>query len=191
MIEYRHRKYVGRGLVYAALGVAAVQALGPVLWVLSGSLKSKADFFSHPWGMPRAWLFHNYVDAFAVARVGNYVWNSLTVVVLGLSILLFTATTTAYALARLEFPARRAITAIILITMMVPPDVLTIPLFIVLRELGLLGMEDVAYVKRVMVDGAPAFAVHAADGAEIAVLPDRDLAFAVVRQQDLQPVSVH
>jgi hypothetical protein len=59
------------------------------------------------------------------------------------------------------------------------------------RELGLLGMEDVAYVKRVMVDGAPAFAVHAADGAEIAVLPDRDLAFAVVRQQDLQPVSVH
>lgn len=59
------------------------------------------------------------------------------------------------------------------------------------RELGLLGMEDVAYVKRVMVDGAPAFAVHAADGAEIAVLPDRALAFAVVRQQDLEPVSVH
>jgi raffinose/stachyose/melibiose transport system permease protein len=139
MIEYRHRKYVGRGLVYAALGVAAVQALGPVVWVLSGSLKSKSDFFSQPWGMPRAWLFHNYVDAFAVARVGDYVWNSLTVVVLGLSILLFTATTTAYALARFEFPARRAITAIILITMMVPPDVLTIPLFIVLRELGLLG----------------------------------------------------
>jgi hypothetical protein len=59
------------------------------------------------------------------------------------------------------------------------------------RELGLLGMEDVAYIKRVVVDGAAAFAVHAADGTEIAVLPDRDLAFAVVRQHDLEPVSVH
>jgi len=59
------------------------------------------------------------------------------------------------------------------------------------RELGLLGMEDVAYIKRVVLDGAAAFAVHAADGTEIAVLPDRDLAFAVVRQHDLEPVSVH
>ena len=59
------------------------------------------------------------------------------------------------------------------------------------RELGLLGMEDVAYIKRVVVDDAPAFAVHAADGTQIAMLPDRDLAFAVVRQHDLEPVSVH
>jgi hypothetical protein len=59
------------------------------------------------------------------------------------------------------------------------------------RELALLGMEDVAYVKHVVVDDAPAFAVHAADGSEIAVLPDRGLAFAVVRQHDLEPVSVH
>ena len=59
------------------------------------------------------------------------------------------------------------------------------------RELALLGMEDVAYVKHVVVDDAPAFAVHAADGREIAVLPDRGLAFAVVRQHDLEPVSVH
>ena len=59
------------------------------------------------------------------------------------------------------------------------------------RELGLLGMNDVAYVKRVMEDGVEAFAVHAADGARIAVLSSRDLAFAVVRQNDMAPVSVH
>lgn len=59
------------------------------------------------------------------------------------------------------------------------------------RELGLLGMEDVAYVKRVVVDGADAFAVHAADGTQIAVLPNRALAFAVVRQHNMEPVSVH
>lgn len=59
------------------------------------------------------------------------------------------------------------------------------------HELGLLGMEDLAYVKAVVVDGTAAFAVHAADGTQIAVMADRDLAFAVVRQHDMEPVSVH
>ncbi len=59
------------------------------------------------------------------------------------------------------------------------------------RELGLLGMEDFAYVKRVVIDGTEGFAVHAADGAQIAVMGSRDLAFAVVRQHDMEPVSVH
>ena len=59
------------------------------------------------------------------------------------------------------------------------------------RDLGLLGMENVAYVKRVIVDGTEAFAVHAADGTQIAVMPNRDVACAVVRQHDMEPVSVH
>ena len=59
------------------------------------------------------------------------------------------------------------------------------------RELGLLGMNDVAYVKRVVEDGAEGFSIHAADGTRMALLPDRNLAFAVVRQNDMEPVSVH
>jgi len=59
------------------------------------------------------------------------------------------------------------------------------------RELGLLGMNDVAYIKRVVDDGTEVFAVHAADGTRIAVLANRDLAFVVVRQNDMEPVSVH
>jgi hypothetical protein len=59
------------------------------------------------------------------------------------------------------------------------------------RELALFGIQDVAYIKRVEVDGAPAYAVHAADGTQIAVLGVRDVAFAMVRQHDLDPVSVH
>jgi hypothetical protein len=59
------------------------------------------------------------------------------------------------------------------------------------NELGLLGMEDVAYVKPVVVDGTDAFAVHAANGTQIAVMADREVACAVVRQHDMEPVSVH
>jgi hypothetical protein len=58
-------------------------------------------------------------------------------------------------------------------------------------ELALLGVQDLAYIKRVVIDGATGYAVHAADGTEIAVLPDRDVAFATVRQHDLEPLSVH
>ena len=59
------------------------------------------------------------------------------------------------------------------------------------RELVMLGMNDVAYVRPVIEDGAEVFAVHAADGTRMALIPNRDLAFAVVRQNDMEPVSVH
>ena len=59
------------------------------------------------------------------------------------------------------------------------------------RELGLLGMEHVAYVKPVLAEGVLAFAVHAADGTQLAVILDRDAAHALVRRHGLEPVSVH
>ena len=59
------------------------------------------------------------------------------------------------------------------------------------RELALFGMQDLAYVKSVLVNGVTAFAVHAADGTQITVLPDREIALATLRQHDLEPLSVH
>jgi hypothetical protein len=59
------------------------------------------------------------------------------------------------------------------------------------QELALFGMQDIAYIKHVVVNDGAGYAVHAADGTQIAVLPDRDVAFATVRQHDLEPLSVH
>ncbi len=59
------------------------------------------------------------------------------------------------------------------------------------RELGMLGMEQVAYVKPVLAEGVLAFAVHAADGTQLAIILDRDAANALVRRHGLEPVSVH
>jgi hypothetical protein len=59
------------------------------------------------------------------------------------------------------------------------------------HELAMLGVQDLAYIKQVIVDGVIGYAVHAADGTHIAVLADRDVAFATVRQHDMEPVSVH
>lgn len=59
------------------------------------------------------------------------------------------------------------------------------------KEFALLGMQDFAYIKRITVNDGAAFAIYAADGTQVALLPDRDVAFATVRQHDLEPVSVH
>lgn len=59
------------------------------------------------------------------------------------------------------------------------------------QDLMQLGLQEVAYVKPVQIDGENVVTVHAADGTQIAVMPDRESAFAAVRQHDMEPVSVH
>ena len=59
------------------------------------------------------------------------------------------------------------------------------------NDLAMLGMQDIAYVKPVIVEGTAGYAVHAADGTQMALIANRDLAFAVVRQNEMEPVSVH
>lgn len=59
------------------------------------------------------------------------------------------------------------------------------------RDFAAWGIEDVAYVRKVTIDGKAAWAICAADGSGIGVAPDRELAFAAARQNDLEPVSVH
>lgn len=54
-----------------------------------------------------------------------------------------------------------------------------------------LGMNHLAYIKSVELEGKPAYAVFAADGSQLAVMPNRDVAAAAVRQHDMEPVSIH
>ena len=53
------------------------------------------------------------------------------------------------------------------------------------------GVNDLAYIKVVDVDGSTGYAIHAADGTQLTIVPERETAFAAVRQHDLEPLSVH
>lgn len=53
------------------------------------------------------------------------------------------------------------------------------------------GLDDLAYIKMIDVDGHRMAAVHAADGTPLTVLSQREIAFATVRQYGLLPLSVH
>lgn len=60
-----------------------------------------------------------------------------------------------------------------------------------LAELAALGLQGVAYIKPMVIDDAAAFAVFAADGTQIGALPTREAALAAMRENDLEPVSLH
>jgi hypothetical protein len=54
-----------------------------------------------------------------------------------------------------------------------------------------ISLQEMAYIRRVVINDAPAFEVRAADGTPMAVMPDLQVARAAVRQHDLEPLSVH
>jgi len=54
-----------------------------------------------------------------------------------------------------------------------------------------LGLQQIAYVKPVEVNGTAAFAIHAADGTPMAIAGGLDVAFAAIRQHEMVPAQVH
>jgi hypothetical protein len=58
-------------------------------------------------------------------------------------------------------------------------------------QFAALGVEDMAYVKPKQVGERKLYAIHTADGSEVAVVEGHDLAFATITQNDLEPLSVH
>ncbi len=59
------------------------------------------------------------------------------------------------------------------------------------RDMAALGLQMVAYVKPVRIAGEDVFAVHAADGTEMAVMGDIRVALEMIRDNDLEAVHVH
>jgi hypothetical protein len=59
------------------------------------------------------------------------------------------------------------------------------------EQLASLGMSQIAYVKPVVVNGAVAYAIHAADGTPMALAGDRELAVAAILEHELLPTLVH
>ncbi len=57
--------------------------------------------------------------------------------------------------------------------------------------LALFGLETMAYIRPIEVNGRRVHVIHAADGTPLTVVMDREIAFITVRQNEMQPQSVH
>jgi multiple sugar transport system permease protein len=124
------------GLVVLIL--AAVVALGPLLWTVTTSLRSPAGAFTNPpqW-LPLHPDFSNYSAVFNQIPIGQFFVNSVIVTVLIVAGQTITCSLSGYAFALIRFPGKNVIFTIFLATMMVPMQTIIIPVFIIIRTLGL------------------------------------------------------
>nr|WP_219336021.1 carbohydrate ABC transporter permease [Chroococcidiopsis thermalis] len=124
---------------YGLLGAIAILMLFPLLWLLSTSLKSPTEniFQFPPQFLPSQPTFNNFVRVWETNPFGRYLFNSTLVALLTVGLNLLFCALAAYPLARLEFRGREIIFTAIVTTIMIPFQIVMIPLYILTVQLGM------------------------------------------------------
>ncbi|MCC7354116.1 MAG: carbohydrate ABC transporter permease [Anaerolineae bacterium] len=130
---------VNRVAVYGPLIFLTVLAVVPVIWMLFSSLKSLSEFYTNPWLWPRAWHWENYTRVWMGASFGLYFTNSMIMVTSSVSGMIIIGSLAGYALARYQFVGRDSVLYYFISGQIIPGQVVLIPLFIIVRFLGLLN----------------------------------------------------
>ena len=139
---WRGRRYRWTDVVaLVALGLVAVLTLMPFIWMLSTSLRLPRESFSLPpqW-LPTDWRWENYRAVFeSNVPILRFAYNSLKVTFFVTLGQLLTCSMAGFAFARLRFPARNLLFILLLASLMVPTQVTVIPIFVIMRNLGLIN----------------------------------------------------
>jgi N-acetylglucosamine transport system permease protein len=124
---------------HAVLISWAVLTAYPLLWAVLSSFKSDDEILTDPWGLPSAARWQNWSRAWQSAHIGRYFLNSVLVVALSLIITMLFGAMAAYVLARYRFRGDRVAYYLFVGGMMFPVFLALVPLFFVVKNLGLLG----------------------------------------------------
>jgi ABC-type glycerol-3-phosphate transport system permease component len=129
-----------RGWMYAAMIAVSAFALFPVYWVVITSLKPRSEIYTRtPDLWPNDPQWGRYPDVLGEGHVGRALMNSLIVASATMIVTLIIGSMAAIALSRFNIPARRTVLILVLLTQLFPLVVLIIPLFVLMREAGLVG----------------------------------------------------
>lgn len=141
------REYIGLGALQIALSIAVFSFLVPTLWMVSSSLKSSTEIFANPivW-IPAEPRWRNYVEVFNSPALPMLRFAFNTFVITGLAVLgaVLSSAAVGYSLARIRFPGRDILFALLMATTLLPDIVMLIPRFIVFRNLPMLGANEAA-----------------------------------------------
>ncbi|HTY59315.1 MAG TPA: carbohydrate ABC transporter permease [Bacteroidota bacterium] len=117
-------------------GVAALM-VGPFLWMVSTSMMDQSDIFrSPPRWFPAELNLRNYRAIMAFLPLGRMFLNSFTIAVCATVGQLASCALAAYAFARMKFRGHAVLYFLLLATMMIPPQVTMIPVFLIMKSLG-------------------------------------------------------
>jgi multiple sugar transport system permease protein/raffinose/stachyose/melibiose transport system permease protein len=106
--------------------------------MLSSSLKTQDQIFSKMTLLPETWNWSNYVTAFIKADFGQYFLNSVFYTVVGVFFVVFISSLAAYAFARLDFFGKNIFFYMLIATLLIPIPGVFVPLYLLLKSLGLL-----------------------------------------------------
>jgi len=123
--------------LYVVLAVLLVVFVYPLVWLLLGSLKTQDEFLNNPtWALPENWFnFGNYEAAWS--SVSGYLLNSVLAVFPSLLIALLIGTAAGFALEIMVFKGRRTMLLLFLVGIMIPGQMILLPLFSVYFQAGL------------------------------------------------------
>lgn len=124
---------------YGGLSAIALLMLFPLLWLISTAFKSPTEniFQFPPQLLPTQPTFQNFIQVWQTNPFGRYLFNSTLVAFLTVGLNLLFCSLAAYPLARLNFRGKDAIFTAIVSTIMIPFQIVMIPLYILTVQLGL------------------------------------------------------
>jgi len=117
----------------------AVTVIFPMIWLIYSSFKTDQELFFSPWAPPVELRWDNFARAWTKAHVGDYLLNTLIVVVPALLLTLIISAMAAYVLARFEFVGRRFLFYMFLSGMLFPVFLALVPLFNLVNQLKMLN----------------------------------------------------
>lgn len=124
-------------ITYALLIALALFTLYPMLLVFFNSVKTTAEIYANPLGIPRQWEFQNFVEVWNRAGFSRAIPNSLLVSTATAIGVLLLAAPAGYSLARLNPYGGDAVTIYLLVGGSLPAQLFMVPLFFLWRKLGL------------------------------------------------------
>ncbi|MBS0520898.1 MAG: carbohydrate ABC transporter permease [Proteobacteria bacterium] len=125
---------------HLVLLVLAAVTLLPFVWMISTSLKPQAEVFLSEirWWPEKLHVVENYTAAFAKAPLLRFLLNGAVVTAAIFVLQVAVALPAAYALAKLRFRGRQTVFALVLFCVLIPPQAIAVPLFLLFHQLGIL-----------------------------------------------------
>ena len=117
----------------------SVIVIFPMLWMVYSSFKTDQELFFSPWSPPAELQWDNFERAWNKAHVGEYLFNTLIVVIPALLLTLIFSAMAAYVLARFRFVGNRFLFYLFLSGMLFPVFLALVPLFSLVNQLGMLN----------------------------------------------------
>ena len=133
------KETVKQGLIHLLSICAAIAVLFPLLLLFLNSLKNPTDFYLNPLGWPSELRLENFSEAYVKARMDYAIPNSIFLVLFSEVFLVGLGLLAAYPIARIRLKMNSVVLSIFFAGMIIPPQVIAVPLFIQMRNMGLIN----------------------------------------------------